>query len=220
MDFIQNTVLWFGRIFPEAFARQLADPSGLFAGPIGTLLDRTDLDMKAAAIELLDLYPSDHVLEIGVAGGGTLAALAKRVPQGVVAGMESSDTFARRARVRFRREIAAGRMDISSGNVTRIPVDDASFDRALSIHAIYFWDDPLDALEEIQRVLKPGGRFLLATGDQREMDELPWVQHGFRTFEEQELQHLLRSAGFNGLRHERGDGTLFHVSFLLATKPG
>src|SRR5262249_40380011 len=38
---------------------------------------------------------------------------------------------------------------------------DSAFDKAFSIHSIYFWPRPLDALKEVHRVLKPGGVIIL-----------------------------------------------------------
>ena len=124
------------------------------------------------------------------------------------------------ARVRFRRAIAAGRIEVSSASVARIPVDDASFDRALAINTVYFWEDPLRGLEEIARVLMPGGMLVLGIGDKRTMQRMPWVQHGFRTFEPRELEDLLRAAGFHDIRCQQGDGALGRYFLLMGTKPG
>ncbi len=220
MDLISRIVLWFGRLFPEAFARQLGNPSGLAGRVIGFQLNRAALETKERALALLDLSPNHRVLEIGFGGGGTLEALGELVPTGLVAGIEISDTMVQAARVRFRRQITAGRIEVSSASVARIPVDDSSFDRALSINTVYFWEDPLRGLQEIARVLKPGGMLLLGIGEKRAMERMPWVQHGFRIFEPRELEDLLRSAGFRDIRCTHGEGGIGRYFLLMGTKPG
>ena len=220
MDRISRIILWLGRLFPEAFARQLGNPTGLAGRAVGFLLNRAALETKERALKLLDLDPGHRVLEIGFGGGGTLEALHELVPTGLAAGIEISDTMVQAARVRFRRAIAAGRIEVSSASVARIPVDDASFDRALAITTVYFWEDPLRGLEEIARVLMPGGMLVLGIGDKRTMQRMPWVQHGFRTFEPRELEDLLRAAGFHDIRCQQGDGALGRYFLLMGTKPG
>lgn len=36
------------------------------------------------------------------------------------------------------------------------------FDKIITVESFYFWPDPLEDLGEVRRVLKPGGRFILA----------------------------------------------------------
>ena len=171
MDRISRIILWLGRLFPEAFARQLGNPTGLAGRAVGFLLNRAALETKERALKLLDLDPGHRVLEIGFGGGSTLEALHELVPTGLAAGIEISDTMVQAARVRFRRAIAAGRIEVSSASVARIPVDDASFDRALAINTVYFWEDPLRGLEEIARVLMPGGCWCWASATSGQCSE-------------------------------------------------
>ena len=53
-------------------------------------------------------------------------------------------------------------MDIERGDLTALPFPDATFDAAVSAHAIdHLGAQAPDGLREVHRVLKPGGRFLL-----------------------------------------------------------
>ena len=44
-----------------------------------------------------------------------------------------------------------------------LPFEDASFDHVASLGALLYFDDPEGALDEIRRVIKPGGRLVLRT---------------------------------------------------------
>lgn len=215
-----NIVLWLGGIFPRTFARQLANPTGVMGRAVGAFLNQASLELKEAAIEALELRPEHRVLEVGFGGGRTLEVLRDRLPRGVVAGVELSDTMVHQARLRFRHEISTGQMDISSGRASRIPVDDAQFDRVLGINTIYFWEDPMDALREIARVLKPGGMLLLGVGDKSWMETQPWVWHGFRMYEQTQLERLVERAGFRNVRTRPVKGESGEFLLLRALRPG
>lgn len=45
----------------------------------------------------------------------------------------------------------------------RLPFDDASFDHALCLGALLYFDSPQKALRELNRVVKPGGKLILRT---------------------------------------------------------
>lgn len=113
------------------------------------------------AVEALNIRPHDHVLDIGCGHGRALSELARRAPQGRIAGVDPSRLMAEMAAERNQRHIRAGRVDISDSGVDNIPYADASFDKALCVHAVYFWSDIGAAFREISRVLKPGGRAAL-----------------------------------------------------------
>ena len=50
-------------------------------------------------------------------------------------------------------------IDIRAGTAEQLPVPDSSMDAVISTQVLYSVADPAKVLEEIQRVLKPGGHF-------------------------------------------------------------
>ncbi len=53
-------------------------------------------------------------------------------------------------------------IETRQGDVEQIPFGDNSFDLVISRYSAHHWPDPLTALQECARVLKPGGRFILS----------------------------------------------------------
>jgi ubiquinone/menaquinone biosynthesis C-methylase UbiE len=119
--------------------------------------------------------------------------------------VDFSADMVRRAERRFRKEIAAGRMEVQLGDVSQLPYPDESFDRGLTVNTIYFWPDALKGLGEIRRVLKPQGRVAVAIRSKEKMSKYQFTTHGFRLFSTDELAGLMQMAGFRALRVEHRD---------------
>ena len=94
------------------------------------------------------------VLEIGFGSGHNVASYPTVVTK--VTAIEPSDTAWRLAAKR----ITASPIFVERGELDaqRLPYPDASFDSALSTWTLCTIPDPVAALDEIRRVLKPGGR--------------------------------------------------------------
>ncbi len=73
-----------------------------------------------------------------------------------VVGLDFSPSVLRYARKRAGRLVQA---DLCGG----APFKDGVFDAAVSLNVLYALPDPDSALEEVRRVLKPGGQLILAT---------------------------------------------------------
>ena len=80
-----------------------------------------------------------------------------------------------------------------------MPFPDARFDKAYSVHALYFWKSPVIHLREIRRVLRPGGRLVLGfrtKDDGSGADAFPGAVYTFYGVEE--VREMLRASGFVG----------------------
>lgn len=64
---------------PRFIARHLSHPRGFIGRIVGQLMNRHNIKLNAFAIRMLELTPSDRVLEIGLGGGATLPILLDKV---------------------------------------------------------------------------------------------------------------------------------------------
>jgi ubiquinone/menaquinone biosynthesis C-methylase UbiE len=146
----------------EAFIdRQYRQPTGIIGQLVGRRMARQHQPENAWTVSLLDIQPTDRVLEVGFGPGIAVELLAAQASQGFIAGVDFSPAMISLARRRNARAINAGQVELGYGEVTALPFADASFDKALSIHTLYFWTDPVKALTELRRVLKPEGDLVL-----------------------------------------------------------
>lgn len=121
-------------------------------------------------MEELDLKGDEILLDVGCGRGLTLIEAAKRLPNGKACGIDiwSSKDQSRNqmeeALINAETEGVRGRIEIQTADMRSIPYPDASFDvviSALAIHNVPSREERNEALSEILRVLKPGGKISL-----------------------------------------------------------
>ena len=146
-------------------------------------------------IAMLDLRPTDRVLEIGSGSGDALQLAAKYCSLGLVAGVESDPVMVRRARKRNALLMTYGRVFVREGSVSGLPYPDGSFDKVFSINSVHTWPSQLGDLKEIRRVLRPEGKLFivrqpLGAKSRREQDQM-------REDIQQRLPQQIALAGFD-----------------------
>ena len=114
-----------------------------------------DLD---AMLEAAALRGDEEVLDIGCGAGHTALAFATRA--GRVEALDLTEAMLAQAR-RLARERGALNVRFRLGDAEALPYPDASFDRVTARQCMHHFPDPGRALDEIARVLRPGGALLL-----------------------------------------------------------
>ena len=147
-----------------------------------------------AVLGLLD--PASIVGDLGCGTGQLSALVAPHVAQ--VIAVDSSPDMLQAARLRLAQ---VDNVDLRSGSVEALPIDDAQLDVAMMGLVLHHLPDPAKALSECARVLKPGGRALII--DMLPHDRAEYQQqmgHVWLGFTEQQISKLLTAAGFHAIR--------------------
>lgn len=134
-------------------------PQGRFARVYGWMLARNTRTEQADVFGALDLRPGERVLEVGHGPGPLLAKIAQ-AGAGQVCGADPSETMVAMARRRLAK--VTDNADIRQGTAEDTGFDDASFDLAISVNNVPMWSELAAGFEGLHRVLKPGGRLVVA----------------------------------------------------------
>ena len=129
-------------------------------GPIATWYTKnTGRDLrrfvKVAQAVTDRVTPGGRVLEVAPGPGFCAIEIAQSARYSVT-GLDISESFVRIARENAARTGVA--VDFFHGNASKMPFPDASFDFVVCSAAFKNFRDPIGALNEIHRVLAPGGR--------------------------------------------------------------
>jgi ubiquinone/menaquinone biosynthesis C-methylase UbiE len=124
-------------------------------------------------LELADLQPGERVLDVACGTGlVTFRAAALVGPAGTVLATDISDAMVTRLTEQAARlgqsNVTAVRMDAEA-----LDLADASVDAALCALGLMYVPDPVAALREMRRVVKPGGRTVAAVWGAR--DQCGWA---------------------------------------------
>jgi ubiquinone/menaquinone biosynthesis C-methylase UbiE len=183
-------------------ASQFRTPSGLLGRLIGKGMARGNEPEARWTIDLLNIQPHTRVLEIGFGPGVAIQYAAERAPQGHVSGIDYSKTMVQIARKRNASAIGTGLVDLTYGDVRSLPYEDAAFDRAVTIHCIYFWAEPITCLREVRRVLRMNGVLAITI---QPKDKWIWRRPPadvFMLYSSSEVAQLVADAGFRNERVE------------------
>jgi ubiquinone/menaquinone biosynthesis C-methylase UbiE len=134
--------------------------SGRLAGAVMARLNR---DMEDAAVEELDPAAGSRGLAVGFGPGIGVAALASRLPRGLVAGIDPSSAMVDQASRRNRAAVNAGRVQLVAAGAEAIPWPDGSFDGAVAVNSMQLWEPFEASLCEVGRVLGPGAPLVTVT---------------------------------------------------------
>ena len=145
------------QILDAAFAH----PRGLL-GRLGASIMARSKERNTWIISLLDVQPTDHILEVGFGPGTVVQSLATIATAGFVAGIDASELMVKRASKLNVQAIQQGHVQLQQGDALTLPFEEATFDKALSINSVQIWPDSLTGLKEMRRVLKPVGLINIA----------------------------------------------------------
>src|SRR5918995_7124335 len=140
---------------PRGGMAQFHHPTGAIGHVAGWIMGRrsSNVARNRWAVRLLDVQPTDRVIELGCGPGVAIAALASRATQGLVVGVDHSQVMIRQARRRNAAAIRAGRVRVIHMPVERLQLTDGSFDAALAVNTVGMWPEPVARLRDIGRLL-------------------------------------------------------------------
>jgi SAM-dependent methyltransferase len=207
------------RTLLSAVAAQLGRPHGMLGRLVAVALNRGNRPAVAAAVRLSAAAPGEVVADIGFGGGAGLSLLIDRIGErGVVYGVEISREMLARARSRNVHRVAAGRLYLTEGSLTALPLEDDCLHAAITVNTVYFVADLDAACRELARVLRPAGRVVVGIGDPEAMARLPFTPYGFTLRPVDEVIASLGRAGLDLIERQTLEDLAIPHHLLVATR--
>jgi ubiquinone/menaquinone biosynthesis C-methylase UbiE len=212
---------------PSEMARLLGKPEGEAGIAISKRLNQINAGITSAVYQSLQLRRGERILEIGFANGKLLPELLSCADDLSYAGIDIASTMVDAAKDSNADLVASGRATFELASADEIPHPDASFDRVFAVNVIYFWPDPVRALAEMRRVLRPDGLSIVAAVNPDPQEPPPPFvreEFGFRARDAEAVVALHREAGFGQVGIEdyeeivpRPDGTPWKRRYAIVS---
>lgn len=140
---------------------QVRKPSKWLGRPFVWLMNKSHSKLTDWGLEHAEIDKTFTILDVGCGGGCAIQKLAALATEGKVYGVDYAEGSVAMSRRKNTESIQAGRVKIKQASVSQLPFADNKFDLATAIETQYYWPDLLNDMQEILRVLKPGGTLLI-----------------------------------------------------------
>ncbi|WP_300688123.1 class I SAM-dependent methyltransferase [Chryseobacterium sp.] len=209
----------------KILAQNLANPQGDKGIEIGEMMNATNIGMTLESIRTLLIEDNEHILEIGHGNAGHLKNILKLAANLKYIGIDVSETMYNEAR-KLNKEFNS-QADFILYEGTKLPFENEAFDKIFTVNTVYFWENPVDFLNEVYRVLKDDGTFVLTFGQREFMEKLPFTEYDFTLYHNNEMEELVSKTHFKrmkisekeeNIKSKTGNETIHRIYTVLTIK--
>lgn len=118
---------------------------------------RTIPERVAWAVEVLDVQPADHLLEIGCGRGVAVSLVCEKLAGGTITAIDRSEGMVDAARKANLRHVASGRATLRPAALGEAEFGEARFDKIFAVNVNLFWRGAACELSLIKTLLAPKG---------------------------------------------------------------
>ena len=199
----------------KSFFSQCARPEGALGRVMLSFMNYTHAPLTNWGLKLVDVQDGWIMLDVGCGGGFTIRRLLKRSKDAQVYGIDISEESVAKAK-KVNAEVLDKQVFITQGSTEKLPYEDKKFDLVTAVETVYFWPNLPDCLQEVRRVLKPGGKFAILVEVVDSDSKWTSVVEGMTAYSPEDLKKLLDDAGFTQTEIYRKKPT---YATILGVKP-
>jgi SAM-dependent methyltransferase len=202
---LENVLDYSSKILPVAailrLSQQYRYPTGRRGRYVARLMNKSHEPLALWGLTKVKIASNAVILDVGCGGGKTVSQLARLAPLGNVFGVDVSPDMVKYSKEVNKELIAQNRVQIVEGSVEKINFPEDYFDLVTAVETYFFWSNFRNAIKEIRRVLKSGGKLLLV--NEMVKDGVYEVKNAklieetrVRLIPLQEIQNVICSVGF------------------------
>jgi len=182
----------------KILAQHLANPQGEKGIEIGEMMNATNIGMTLESIRTLLIEDNEHILEIGHGNAGHVKSIVSVANNIQYTGIDISETMHQEAKSLNKAFENQAEFILYEGK--KLPFQDKIFDKICTVNTVYFWEEPVEFLNEIYRVLKDNGTFVLTFGQRDFMETLPFTKYNFTLYSNDEMEELVSKSHFKRMK--------------------
>ena len=179
----------------KSFFNQCARPEGSLERAMLCFMNYTHAPLTNWGLKLVNVQDGWTMLDVGCGGGFTIRRLLKRSKDAQVYGIDISEESVTKAR-QVNAEVLDKQVYVTQGSAEQLPYNDEMFDLVTAVETVYFWPNLPDCLQEVRRVLKPGGKFAIMVEVVDSDSKWTSIVDGMTAYTPEQLKTLLDDAGF------------------------
>lgn len=182
----------------KKLARHLANPQGEKGIEIARMMNDANIGMTIESIKTLLIEDDETILEIGHGNAAHVKHIIRKARNLRYTGIDISETMHDEAR-RLNQEYE-DQVDFVWYEGKKLPFSDKTFDKIFTVNTVYFWETPVEYLNEVYRVLKDNGTFVLTFGRKEFMEKLPFTQFEFTLYSTLEMEETVSKSHFKRMK--------------------
>ena len=179
----------------KSFFSQCARPEGTLGRAMLCFMNYTHAPLTNWGLKLVHVQDGWTMLDVGCGGGFTIRRLLNRSKDAQVYGIDISEESVTKAR-KVNADVLDKQVYVTQGSAEQLPYSDEMFDLVTAVETLYFWPNLPDCLQEVRRVLKPGGKFAIMVEVVDSDSKWTSIVEGMTAYTPEQLKTLLDDAGF------------------------
>ncbi len=179
----------------KSFFSQCARPEGSLGRVMLSFMNYTHAPLTNWGLKLVNIQDGWTMLDVGCGGGFTIRRLLKRSKDAQVYGIDISEESVAKAK-KVNADVLEKQVFVTLGSAEKLPYENEKFDLVTAIETVYFWPNLPGCLQEVHRVLKPGGKFAILVEVVDSDSKWTSVVEGMTAYTPEQIKSLLDNAGF------------------------
>ena len=189
-----------------SFFQNTCKPKGIGGKIMVSMMNIGHSSMAEWGFTHIQIQVSAVCLDIGCGGGVNIKKLLEKSPHGRVVGIDHSEISVGKSRKINKAEIESKRCEILQGDVMKLPFENETFDVITAFETIYFWPDISVAFNQVYKVLKSGGTFMIcneSNGENPKEEKWTNIIKGMKIYNSEQIKKFLEDAGFTDVKIDK-----------------